>query len=257
MDPPPDAGDHDDGVVDTSGFGEGPSENGSRAHRVLVVDDHRLFADVISSILTEQGMEVVGVVTSAASAVSEAARSKPDLVLLDLGLPDGNGMDAGRAILKENPDAIVVVVSALAEPEKVREALTAGFRGFVAKDAPLTRFASSVAAALEGQVVMPHDLGERATPSPEEAYATVAAAHLTPRERQVLALLVEGASTSKMATRMRVSRNTVRTHVGRVLAKLQAHSRLEAATFAVRHSLVEDGDALPQATAVADVDSPL
>jgi two-component system nitrate/nitrite response regulator NarL len=228
-----------------SGTETGPSSDGRpTASRVLVVDDHRLFADVISSMLTERGLDVVAVVTTASDALIEAERSSPDLVLLDLDLPDGNGIDVGKSILALHPSTIVVVVSALAEPEWVRDALAAGFHGFVAKDAPLARFVSSVTAALEGQIVVPHDLASKARKrSPEDEYASVVGSQLTAREREVLQLLVDGASTAAMAEALGVSRNTVRTHVGRVLTKLQAHSRLEAATFAVRHGLVRGTEA--------------
>jgi len=229
-----------------SGAEPGPSSDGlATPSRVLIIDDHRLFADVISSMLTERGLDVVAVVTTAGEAVEEAARSRPDLVLLDLDLPDGNGIDVGKSILATHPSTIVVVVSALAEPEWVREALAAGFHGFVAKDAPLARFVSSVTAALEGQIVVPHDLASKTRErSSEEEYASVVGSQLTAKEREVLQLLVDGASTATMAEALGVSRNTVRTHVGRVLTKLQAHSRLEAATFAVRHGLVRRTESL-------------
>jgi two-component system, NarL family, nitrate/nitrite response regulator NarL len=218
---------------------EADVEAPSAGARVLIVDDHRLFADVISTMLTDRGLDVVAVVTTAGAALVEAERSSPDLVLLDIDLPDGNGIEVGRSILAARPRTIVLIVSALAHPEWVREALGAGFHGFVAKDAPLERFVSSVTAALDGQVVVPHELtSPNRVRSSEEEYADVVGAQLTAREREVLGMLVDGASTEEMAERLGVSRNTVRTHVGRVLNKLQAHSRLEAATFAVRHGLV-------------------
>jgi two-component system, NarL family, nitrate/nitrite response regulator NarL len=155
----------------------------------------------------------------------------------------------GKSILATHPSTIVVVVSALSEPEWVREALGAGFHGFVAKDAPLARFVSSVTAALEGQIVVPHDLASKSRErSPEDEYASAVGSQLTAKEREVLQLLVDGASTATMAEALGVSRNTVRTHVGRVLTKLQAHSRLEAATFAVRHGLVRRTESLRRPT---------
>jgi len=212
-----------------------------REPRVLIADDHRLFADALSSALSAEGMRVVGVVTSAEEAIAEAARCKPDLVLLDFDLPDGSGIEAGKAILTISMDTVILVVTARAEPQILRETLSAGLHGLVTKEVSLPRFIAAAAAALAGQVVMPNDLARSIrTRSPEEEHAAILRRELTQREREVLALLVAGTSTAQMMARLGVSHNTVRTHVGRVLTKLQAHSRLEAAAFAVRHGLVED-----------------
>jgi two-component system, NarL family, nitrate/nitrite response regulator NarL len=207
--------------------------------RVLVANDHRLFADALSSALTGHGMRVVAIVTTAGEAIAESGRSRPDLVLLDIELPDGSGIEVGKAILAVIPSTVVLAMAARAEPQTLRETIAAGFRGLVTKDASLSRFIAAAAAALAGQSVVPTDLARSMSTRPEDRHAALLRQGLTQREREVLALLVDGTSTAQMMARLGVSHNTVRTHVGRVLTKLQAHSRLEAAAFALRHGLVE------------------
>jgi DNA-binding NarL/FixJ family response regulator len=178
----------------------------------------------------------------AAQALDAIRQERPDLVLVDLGLPDMYGIDLGKIILDEWPDVIVVALTQLSDPRAVREALQAGFHGYLTKETPLPLFLRSVQMAMAGEVVVPHRLAAEAAGarSPEEKHADLVREKLTPRENQILALLVEGASTKTMAQRLSLSKNTVRTHAQNILEKLQVSSRLEAVAFAVRHGLVSD-----------------
>lgn len=212
---------------------------------VLIVDDHKLFAEAIRSALTSDGlrMEVLPVVTSAKEGLTAAKAAKPDLALIDLGLPDENGVELGRKILEACPETIVLAVTALSDPQLLREVMKAGFHGFITKDTPIARFVESIEAAMSGHVVVPHRLAARAVGarSSEERDAGLLAEQLTGRERDVLGMLVEGARSEHIAKRMSISPNTVRTHIQNILTKLQVHSRLEAAAFAVKHGLVAQG----------------
>ena len=211
---------------------------------ILIVDDHRLFADVVASALEQLGARIVGPVGNAADAVVAVATERPDVVLLDLSLPDGRGIDAGRTIVEAHPDIIVLALSASTDPRAVTEAMKAGFRGFVPKDAPLTTVVEAIRTALGGRsVVIPASRTKPISGSPREGgvSATLLASGLTIREREVLELLVAGLGSRAIAEKLQISMNTVRTHVQSVLTKLQVHSRLEAAAFAVRHELVEPG----------------
>jgi len=183
-------------------------------------------------------MDVVAVVTSGRSALAYLEDDRPDVVLLDLGLPDRSGLAIGREILESWPEAKLMVLTALDDPKAVEEAERAGFRGYLTKDTPVSRFVSSIEAIVAGQVVFPHRLGHagRRTGSNDSVWLLIS--QLTPREREVLGLLVEGADGRTIALRLGISRNTVRTHVQSILTKLQVHSRLEAATLAVRHRVV-------------------
>ncbi len=208
---------------------------------ILIVDDHRLFADVVAAALEQLGARIVGPVGNASDAIAAAATERPDVVLLDLALPDGDGIDAGRAILEAHPDTVVLALSASTDPRAATEAAKAGFRGFVAKDARLPTVVEAIRGALAGRSVMVRP----AQPSPPSlrggVSANLLASGLTMREREVLELLVAGSGSRAIAEDLQISLNTVRTHVQSVLTKLQVHSRLEAAAFAVRHGLIEPG----------------
>ena len=216
--------------------------------RILIVDDHTLFADAIAIQLEDVGMEVVGRAANGTQAIEEARRTEPDVVLMDLALPDQSGLSAGRAILEERPTTRVVVLTALEDRAVADEALRLGFRGYLTKDTPVARFVEAIGSVCEGEIVLPQRLRATARRPGGDADVALLASLLTSREREVLALLVEGADGGTIAGRLGISRNTVRTHVQSILTKLQVHSRLEAATFAVRHRLVPvQGDRGPYA----------
>lgn len=210
---------------------------------ILIVDDHRLFADVVASALEQIGARIVGPVGNVADAIVAVASERPDVVLLDLSLPDGLGIDAGHTILDSYPDTIVLALTASTDPRAVTEAMKAGFRGFVPKDAPLSSVVEAIQAALGGRsvVISSGPIKSTSRSSRGEVSAALLASGLTIREREVLGLLVAGLGSRDIADKLQISMNTVRTHVQSVLTKLQVHSRLEAAAFAVRHELVESG----------------
>lgn len=207
--------------------------------RVLVVDDHALFTDAILPILERSGMEVLAVVRSGGEALAAARHERPDLVMVDLGLPDVGGIGLGARILRELPGTKVIALTGRRDPEAVQQALEAGFHGFLTKDIPMTRFAESLRAAVGGEVVVFQRPEAESRPvSMEDRNAELLSRHLTARELEVLALLVEGSDNAQIAARLSVSANTVRTHVQSILTKLGVRSRLQAAAFAVRHRVV-------------------
>jgi DNA-binding NarL/FixJ family response regulator len=210
---------------------------------VLIVDDHTLFAEAIRSALEGAGVTVAGLSRTAEDAVTSVLRKRPDLVLMDIALPDQSGLLAGRRILQEWPEAKILALTALEERRVAEEALRIGFRGYLTKHTPVAQLVNSVRAILDGERIMPHRLGPTSRQAAEHEDAELLAAHLTPREREVLTLLARGANGREIAAELGISRNTVRTHVQSILSKLQVHSRLEAATFAVRRRLT----ALPRA----------
>jgi len=197
-----------------------------------------LFAEAIRVSLEDLGADVVDTVTTGAAALEAALAERPDVILMDLGLPDQSGLAAGHTILEAWPEARILALTALNDRTLVDEAVRIGFRGYLTKDTPVAQFANAVRSAMDGQVVLPHRLMARVDVSSEEGHAALLADQLTAREREVLELLVQGADGKGVAQALGISQNTVRTHVQSILTKLQVHSRLEAATFAVRHRLV-------------------
>jgi two-component system nitrate/nitrite response regulator NarL len=201
--------------------------------KTLIVDDHRLFAEVLRASLEDLGLELLPPASDGSEAMIALRTHAPDLVLIDLGLPDINGLELGRRMLSERPGLKVVAVTALPDSDAVTDAIRLGFSGYVTKDTPLSQFMASVRAVLDGQVVVAHRPAHALTLAED---GEVFLLHqLTRRERDVLALLMEGAGPADIARRLSVSRNTVRTHVQNILMKLQVHTRLEAVAFASRH----------------------
>ena len=163
--------------------------NGSR--RVLIVDDHRLFGEALRPLFEDHGLPVIDVATTAARAMEVARAERPAMILVDIGLPDESGLDLGARILEELPETRIVAVTALEDPETVKEAVRLGFHGYLTKDTPRERFVTSIRSILDGQVVVTGRLGKGAaeTRSPEDEHAALLARQLTRREREVLDLL--------------------------------------------------------------------
>jgi DNA-binding NarL/FixJ family response regulator len=215
-------------------------QDGLRNLRVLIVDDHTLFAEAIARTLEQQGMEILGTAATGSAALLAVDDSRPDVVLIDPALPDLPGRDVAERILERHPEIRVVVVASAINPELIQEAMDAGCSGCVSKNMPVDEFVASLRTVAEsGSVDTPDvliDLTDER--SPDDVEAALLASQLTRREREVLALLVRGSENAHVAQELGMSTNTVRTHVENIRTKLQVHSRLEAAAFAVRHGLV-------------------
>jgi two-component system, NarL family, nitrate/nitrite response regulator NarL len=208
---------------------------------LLIIDDHQLFADAITVAVRRHGIEVLGVAATGIDGVALAVETKPDVVLVDVGLPDANGLDVGEAILAALPGVRVLVVTGLESEAVATEAVRRGLHAYVSKDTSVGQFLDAIDAVLNGHVVVSDDLAPAARLSGTSARMNTVHIHLTDRERQVLERLVDGVDTRSMARELGISGNTVRTHVQNVLTKLQVHSRLEAASVALRYGLVSPG----------------
>jgi DNA-binding NarL/FixJ family response regulator len=187
---------------------------------------------------------VVGVATTGREAVEIVRRDPPDAVLIDIGLPDQSGLVVGRTILELLPGARVLALSALHAPRLAEEAARVGFSGYLTKQVPISRVVEALEGGLDGRPVVSNGAPYRSNGGSYRSNGSrmdLIAEQLTNREREVLGLLVEGLPGEAIARRLGVSGNTVRTHVQNILSKLQVHSRLEAATLAVRHRLLVDG----------------
>lgn len=209
--------------------------------RVLVVEDQVLFAEAIQVALRDQDVDVVGIARTGREGLEALEATHPDVVLLDVGLPDQSGLAVGREMLRRCPDVRVLALTALRDGRTAREALRAGFSGYLTKDTDIDRLIRAIQAALAGEVTIPKRLARQAAGDHADAVSLMVS-QLTPREREILALLAEGADSAAIAAKCRISRNTVRTHVQSILAKLNVHSRLGAAAFAVQHGLATPGE---------------
>lgn len=208
--------------------------------RIVIVDDQKLFAEAVRTALERWDMDVVGLCTTAAEADRLVEILRPDVALVDIGLPDEDGLSLAERLTGRFPELKIIVVTASSSPKWVNETLRRGLHGFLTKDTPVAQLADSVRAALDGRVLINQGLTRAAAGNvePQDQHAALLAEQLTEREREVLALLAQGGSSKQIAKELAMSPNTVRTHVQAILNKLQVHSRLEAAAFGVRHGIV-------------------
>jgi two-component system nitrate/nitrite response regulator NarL len=178
-------------------------------------------------------------------------RRQIDVALVDLGLPDMRGEEVGSRLLGIRPETVVIALTAMDDERKAKDLIAGGFRGYLTKDLRVAMLSRAIRSAMEGETVAlsrPPRRPEPSATSPDRLVELLVST-LTPRERQVLELLARGSSGKDIAREMAISVNTVRTHVQSILTKLQVHSRLEAAAFAVRHGLFEDPASIDDARA--------
>jgi two-component system nitrate/nitrite response regulator NarL len=209
--------------------------------RVLVVEDRRLFAEGLGSVLEQHGSRRVWTAGTAAEAMTLALAERPDVVLVDVDLPDGSGVELGSRILQARPETVVVALADAPARRQTEQVMRAGFRGVLTTDMPLSKLLAGLEAAAEGRVVVAPVAPARAGADPRDVEPGTQGPteQLTSREREILLLLVQGRSTKEMARALELSRHTVRTHIQNILSKLSVHSRLEAAAYALLYGLVE------------------
>jgi DNA-binding NarL/FixJ family response regulator len=211
--------------------------------RLLIADDHALFRESLRALLESRGIEVVGEAVNGREAVEIASRLRPDIVLMDLGMPEMGGLEAIRRLAAAEPDVRVVVLTASTEDEDLFEALQAGAQGYLLKDLDADSFFKLLTGALEGQPALTPELSRkilqafsRRPQQPEREDPDA----LTERELEVLHLLVEGITSNRqLARRLQVSENTVKFHVRNILDKLHLHNRAQAVSVALRRKMVE------------------
>ena len=207
--------------------------------QLVLCDDNRIFCEALVSMLQAKGHPVLAIATTASDSITAVAANRPDACLLDLRFPDGSGLDVARTIRRCVPDTKIVVFSCVTDPAVVSEAKKIGAAGFLRKDQKPETIASALEVISAGGVAFGpgswRQPSRRTMPSPTEDLLR----KLTPRERQVLQRLVAGQSTEQMAREMNLATSTLRSHIGRVLSKLGAHSRVQAAAIARRGSAVE------------------
>jgi DNA-binding NarL/FixJ family response regulator len=204
---------------------------------VLLVDDHAMVAESFRRVLVASGdIEVVGVAGTVASATALAIDHRPDVILMDYRLPDGNGVAAARAILALLPEAKILILSGSEHSRVPIAAVDAGCVGYLDKTDEVAKLVAAVHAAAAGEAVLSADELRRI--SAEHKATGAASTRLTRREQEILDLVGEGLANQAIAERLTLSLNTVRTHVQTVLTKLGAHSKLEAVALATKRGLL-------------------
>jgi DNA-binding NarL/FixJ family response regulator len=212
--------------------------------RVVIADDHHFFREGLRNVLTSEGMTVVGEAADAQGAMALARELAPDVVVIDLNMPDtSSSVEAIREIVAEHRTTQVVVLTVSVDENDVREALTAGACGYLLKDAKTSEIAGAIrqAAADQGVVsgeIMRALVAQMASNEPADAREMYDAQALTARELDVLRLLAEGADNAAIGEALSISKHTVKQYVTNILEKLELQNRVQAAVYAVRTGVV-------------------
>ena len=215
--------------------------------RVLLADDHALFRAGIASLLKAWGMETVGQASNGLEALEQARALRPDLVLMDIGMSPCNGLEATRLIKAELPETKIVIVTVSDDDDDLFEAIKSGAEGYLLKDMSEEELGRTLTGIATGEPALSPGLAakildEFARVSRDGAPKEVESDGLTPREREVLELVVTGATNREIAAALYISENTVNFHMKHILAKLHLKNRAQAVAYAIRSGLVTVSD---------------
>jgi two-component system response regulator NreC len=211
--------------------------------RVLIVDDHAVVRAGLRMLLdAEDDLEVVGEAADPRSAVFEARALAPDVVLMDVVMPGGSGIEATAAVLKEAPETNVLVLSMQDDPRYVREAFAAGASGYVLKEAADTELVGAVREVARGGRYVHPELGARLVSAEADERAKADADPLSGREREVLRLLALGHTNQEIAKQLYLSVRTVETHRANIMQKLRISTRAELVRYAIDQGLLAETD---------------
>ena len=208
--------------------------------RVLIVDDHAVVRTGLRLLLdAEEDIEPVGEAGSARDAVFQARALKPDVILLDIVMPEQTGLDALPQLKHENPDTKVLVLSMQDEPRYVREAFAAGASGYVLKEAADNEVVAAVREVAGGGRYVNPELGARLVAADAEAERQAEEDPLSDREREVLRLLALGHTNQEIAKRLYISVRTAETHRAHIMQKLRLQTRADLVAYALERGLLE------------------
>jgi DNA-binding NarL/FixJ family response regulator len=213
--------------------------------RILLVDDHTLFRKGIASILAEErSFQVVGESANGRDATEKARELMPDVILMDISMPEMDGLEATRQIKEELPAIRIVILTVSDEDQNLFEAIKWGAQGYLLKKVDPQTLFNTLRAVARGEAVIPGGmasriLGEFSRQMRTPAETSRPGAKLSARERAVLGLLTQGKSNKEIAVAMAVAENTIKSYLKNILEKLHLENRVQAATFALREGLVE------------------
>lgn len=208
--------------------------------RVLIVDDHEVVREGLRALLSRRdGMEIVGQAGTVADAISEARKMKPDVIVMDVRLPDGSGIEACREIREAQPETKVIILTSYADEDAVFASILAGAAGYVLKQTRGTVLADAIAAAARGESLLDSAVTqkvlERMRKASEKKQQDDPLDALTEQERKILALIADGKTNKEIAGEVFLSDKTVKNYVSNILNKLNLRRRSEAAAYIARH----------------------
>jgi len=212
-------------------------------NRLLIVDDHVVLREALSDFLDHQpDFEVVGEAGTMNEAVAKAIELEPDMILMDVGLPDGSGVEATRSILTQRPDIKIMMLTINDSDETLLDAIRSGAKGYLMKNTTSNSLIASLRALGRGEVALSREMTGRvmaglAKGRSSSRETNSAADQLTSRELEVLVEVSNGATNKEIAEHLFISVNTVKNHVHDILEKLGLKNRRQAALFAIRHGL--------------------
>jgi DNA-binding NarL/FixJ family response regulator len=206
--------------------------------KIAIIDDNRLVREALTAMLNR--LTDIRVVSSDVADSASLAETKPDVLLLDVGLRDQDSLRVAATLRQENPDAKIIVMDLLPVNEEIMEYVNAGVSGFVLKDASFDEFVATIRSVATGKKVLPPRMTESLFSQiakevdGQEPARVLEAVRMTPREREVIDLIGEGLSNKEIAQRLNIATHTVKSHVRNVMEKLALHTRLQIAAYSHR-----------------------
>ncbi len=209
--------------------------------RILLADDHALFRQGLKSLLeTEDDLRVIGEAQTGREAVRYAADTKPDVILMDIQMPELDGVKATQSILEINPNANVIILTMYRQDSYVFEAVKAGARGYLLKDVDSSDLIAAIHQIYEGGTLLDPEMAKNVLEDfrvKKESLPDENRGDLTEREAAILRLLAQGSSNQEIALKLNISEKTVRNRLSEIFAKLQLNNRTQAALYAIREGL--------------------
>jgi len=206
--------------------------------RIVIADDHQIVRQGFRALLEKDGFEVVGEAEDGAEAVRLVKRLSPDIALLDIAMPNLNGIDAAREIQRASPDTRTILLTMFSEDHRLLEALRAGVSGYLLKTRAVEDLVRAIRDVNRGGVYLSRGLSRDVV----DAYLArkpLATVELSPRERQVLQLVAEGKTTKEVASMLGVGVKTAESHRGRIMAKLNIHETAGLVRYAIREGIIQ------------------